>query len=372
MKKESSRYQRKNTLRPCVIGAGLVALDVVVSSSSDDEIKYFAGGTCGNVLAILSYLGWNARPISRLRDDLPAKWLLKDLAWWNVDTSFISLTTDGSTPIIIQNIKEDSDGTRTHSFSIRCPCCGAYFPGYKPILSNKAEDIAKKLTQQQVFFFDRVSRGTLNLAHSSAEQGALVVFEPSGVGKPLLFREAWSVAHVVKYSRDRLRDIADLDLNSSVRNDLLLEIETLGADGLRYRSRLTNARTQGWKELHVVPATTLKDAAGSGDWCTAGIIHKLARGGLNGFRKVTKDRLLQAIRYGQALATWNCAFESARGGMYSASKPQFERQIRNLLKGKNIRLQTNNHSEISDELGILCPACESPEFNARKKTDLAS
>ena len=85
------------------------------------------------------------------------------------------------------------------------------------------------------FFFDRVSRGTLNLARASAESGALVVFEPSGVGEPRLFREAWSIAHVVKYSNDPLRDIADLHLGESERNGLLLEIETLGSDGLRYR-----------------------------------------------------------------------------------------------------------------------------------------
>lgn len=372
MNKQYSKHQPQIKLKPCIVGTGLVSVDVVVNLSTDDEVQYFAGGTCGNVLTILSYLGWDARPISRLKDDLPAQWLVHDLAKWDVDTSFISRTDDGSTPIIIQKIKEANNGTRTHTFSLRCPCCGAYLPGYKSILGKDAQDIANRLSHQQVFFFDRVSRGTLILANWCAERGALIVFEPSGVGEPRLFREAWSVAHVVKYSHDRLRDIADLDLRTSVRSDLLLEIETLGASGLRYRSRLKNASTRGWKTLEVIPAATLKDAAGSGDWCTAGTIHKLARGGLKGFRKVSKARLLQAFRYGQALATWNCAFESARGGMYHVPKHKFERQIRGLLKGKKITLQTDGHDNVPDDLRKLCPTCESADFNARRRTGTGS
>lgn len=372
MNRRHSNNQPHVTPKPSVVGAGLVALDVVVNLSTDDDVRYLAGGTCGNVLTILSYLGWKARLVGRLENNLSAKRLVNDLAKWGVDTSFISRTDDGSTSIIIQKIKEADDGTRTHSFSLRCPCCGAYLPGYKSILGKDAEDIANRLARPQVFFFDRVSRGTLILAHSCAERGALVVFEPSGVGEPRLFREAWSVAHIVKYSHDRLRDIADLDLRTSVRNDLLLEIETLGASGLRYRSRLEKASTRGWKTLEVTPAATLKDAAGSGDWCTAGIIHKLARGGLKRFRKVNEDRLSRAIRYGQALATWNCAYESARGGMYCVTKKKFERQIRGLMKGRNVRLQADSYDNIPEDLRNLCPTCESADFKVRRRTATAS
>jgi fructokinase len=196
------------------------------------------------------------------------------------------------------------------------------------------------------------------------ESGALVVFEPSGIGDAKLFREAWSLSHVVKYSNDRLRDIADLNLNSSIRNDLLLEVETLGASGLRFRSRLPHASSAHWKTLQVIPAQEFKDAAGSGDWCTAGILHKLTRGGLRGFRRVDEERLEAAIRYGQALATWNCAFESARGGMYEVSKYQFERQIRSLQNGKGIRLRVDKSEYARENLAKLCPSCE--EFRYEK------
>lgn len=360
-KKQDNRKVKK--LKPTAVGAGLVALDVVVS---DDEVNSFAGGTCGNVLTVLSYLGWKSMPVARLKDDVSADWLLDDLAEWDVDTSMITTTDDGSTPVIIQRIKQGPDGKPTHSFSLRCPCCSSYLPGYKSILGSAATEITEELPQHQVFFFDRVSRGTLNLAQESADRGALVVFEPSGIGEPRLFRDAWSIAHVVKYSNDRLRDIADLDLKS-VRNSLLLEIETLGSLGLRYRSRIPNAQSKKWTTLKAISTTSLKDAAGSGDWCTAGFIHKLSRGGMAGFKKATSQRLVDALRFGQALAAWNCGYEGARGGMYQISKSQFDHKIRRLLAGKRIRPVPEEPNAATDDLSSLCPSCEAIEFTRQAK-----
>ena len=60
-----------------------------------------------------------------------------------------------------------------------------------------------------MFFFDRVSPGALHLARACAERGAIVFFEPSGVGNATLFRQAWEVAHVVKYSHERLSELPE-------------------------------------------------------------------------------------------------------------------------------------------------------------------
>lgn len=344
-------------LRPAAVGAGLVALDVVIDEIEKVEAQFLAGGTCGNVLSALSFLGWDARPIARLKDDAPAEWIIEDLQQCCVDTSLLTLTNDGSTPVIIERVRETLDGRRYHSYSLRCPCCGHYLPGYKSIRAKDASVITHDLASHQVFFFDRVSRGTLNLVTHSRQQGALVVFEPSGVGDPRLFREAWELAHVVKYSNDRLRDIADLELKSTIRNGLLLEIETLGASGLRYRSRIERSSRTRWTSLEAIPSPSFKDAAGSGDWCTAGLIHKLARGGLRTFRKVGEERLVDALRYGQALASWNCSYVGARGGMYELSKPQFDRQIRALLLGKAVRVKTDRADGAAESFEELCPNC---------------
>ena len=156
--------------------------------------------------------------------------------------------------------------------------------------------VASRLGKPQVFFFDRVSQGALDLAKSSADLGALIVFEPSGIGNPKLFREAWSLSHVIKYSHERLRDIADLELRQSDHAGVLLEIETLGADGLRYRSRLPKVAVKGWPQVSALKPLAFKDAAGAGDWCTAGILSRLARGGLTGFRRTSSEKLQDALR----------------------------------------------------------------------------
>ena len=51
--------------RPKIIGVGLVSLDFVVGTT----VRSWAGGTCGNVLAILAHLGWDAWPVARLDND---------------------------------------------------------------------------------------------------------------------------------------------------------------------------------------------------------------------------------------------------------------------------------------------------------------
>jgi fructokinase len=345
---------------PTVAGTGLLALDIVFNAESHDHLECYAGGTCGNVLAILSYLGWKSLPVSRLAADSAANHILEDLHQWKVSTDFVSLESDGSTPIIIQRIGRRASGQPYHSFSWRCPICGGYLPGYKPVLAGVAQEVAKRLPALQVFFFDRVSRGSLHLAKKLAESGSIVFFEPSGIGDPALFREAWSLSHVIKYSHERLRDIADLDLRPTERQGVLLEIETLGEDGLRYRSRLARSRNKTWTNVPAFPVADLKDAAGSGDWCTAGLLSKLARTGLAGLRKTTSAALNEALRYGQALAAWNCGFEGARGGMYEVDLATFHDQVEQILEGEEfapLALDRQN-PELADLLANLCPGCE--------------
>jgi fructokinase len=316
------------------------------------------------VLTILSYLGWHSAPLSRLSPGAAAERVLADLRKWEVSAEFISLEDGGSTPIIIERIARTEAGEPYHSFSWRCPGCGAHLPGYKSLRAGVARELAGRLPTSQVFFFDRVSRAALHLARACSDGGAVVVFEPSSVGDPDLFREGWCLAHLVKYSHERLRDIADLELKRSERDGVLLEVETLGAEGLRYRSRLPKGRTNGWRQLNALKPETFKDAAGSGDWCTAGLLERLARGGLLGFQATTGEQLQDALRYGQALASWNCGFEGARGGMYQVDKPTFSRQVEKILRGGEPAAVVSKEelAIAADLLGCFCPSCKGAEL----------
>jgi fructokinase len=297
---------------PVIVGTGLVALDVVIPSEAGTAPRLWAGGTCGNVLTVLAYLGWDAYPVARLGQDSASLWVARDFTAWGGHPDFLLREPGGATPVIVQHIQGGGADGATHSFSWRCPFCGSDLPRYKPLRRSDVEQLIPRLPQADVFFFDRVSSGALRLAGHYAATGALVVFEPSSVGNPRLFRDAVALAHLLKFSHERLGDSAE----ALAAQHPLLVVETLGRDGLRYRGRLASLESRGWQQLPALPAPGVRDTAGSGDWCTAGILHLLGRGGLTEFSRVDGSLLLGALRFGQALAAWNCGFEGARGGMY--------------------------------------------------------
>ena len=344
--------------QPTVVGMGLVALDVVIAEPSDREARFFCGGTCGNVLTILSYLGWAASAVARLRRGTTADRVIGDLERFGVSTEFISRGWDGSTPVIIHRIRCSRKGEAYHTFSWRCPSCGARLPGYRPVLGSVAAQVAGDMGDRDVFFFDRASRGALTVARALRERGSVILFEPSSVGELRLFREAWTLAHIVKYSHERLRDMADLDFAQGQREGVLVEIETLGRGGARYRSRLPRATTLGWVTMQAFRQLTVRDGAGAGDWFTAGLLDRLAKGGLRELRRTSARRLKEAVQYGQALAAWNCRFEGARGGMYERTRAEFAGEVEEIRTGQ-VLAAPGDPLEQEDEWRVrsVCPSC---------------
>jgi len=297
------------------VGTGFIVLDVIRSSVGTTATeKRFAGGSCGNVLTILAYFGWNANAVGRIGEDHVGHELVDDLSKWHVNTKLLQMEAGRGTPIVVQENYVDARGRPRHRFFRACPACGARLPSYRPLLSGEAASIAEKLPSHSVFYFDRVAAGTLELAQKSRERGALVVFEPSGVKEERLFTECLKAAHIVKYANDRIEGIHEIVARANVP----VEIETLGAKGLRLRVR-ASSRTGVWKELPAFSAPNLRDAAGAGDWTTAGIIHSLMLGCASAVDSVADvDAVVRAAQQGQALAALNCGFEGARGLMYVA------------------------------------------------------
>jgi hypothetical protein len=197
------------------------------------------------------------------------------------------------------------------------------------------------------------------MAKALAERGTLVVFEPSGIGNPLHFRKAWESSHIVKYSHERLRDLPELGMQ---RSPLFL-VETLGESGLRYRKVPRNGRGGRWIELQAFQVDVVRDTAGSGDWCTAGLIDAAGHEGAEGFLRLKDDELQSALRYGQALAAWNCGFEGPRGGMYAVDRDTFRRQVAHILEGGSdlVESKTLIPGNYNSNIGGLCPACDKIE-----------
>lgn len=315
--------------QPIVIGTGLVALDVVIADGLVTDPILCAGGSCGNVLTALAYLGWQAYPIARLKSNAASKRVIEDLQHWGVQLDFVSFSEDGSTPVVVQHIRNRHDGERSHSFSRKCPACGAWLPWYKAVKAADVPHLSMRLPKADVFYFDRTSRGAITLAQNAREIGAIVMFEPSSESDPTLLADALSVSHIVKIASDRLRSNEDV---IRARTPLVL-IETLGAQGLRFSVKPTKGR-RIWKSLPAFHIDQIRDTAGAGDWCTAGIIHSLGKLGPEKLAVASSETVLAALKGGQAMASWTCLYDGARGGMYASSKVDFERAIDSIINGR--------------------------------------
>lgn len=339
---------------PQIFGTGLIALDLVISANPDVPVRSWAGGTCGNVLSILAYLGWDAYPIARLNNDPAAKLVRADMARWGVHLDFVDCGPTTDTPIIIQHILRSRDGSPKHRFSWSCPHCGNWLPGFKPITTKTVDAVAPNMKAAKVFFLDRLSRGALQLAEQAAENGAVIVFEPSAKTDEKLLREAIGIAHIIKYSDQRFESIPGAMQRGAAT---LVEIQTLGATGLRYRHRLGRGSST-WKTLPAISAPVLADTCGAGDWCTAGLVSKLADRGLAGLISSDASTLAAALQYGQTLAAWNCGFEGARGGMYVAKHQELGAHIKALLSGQ-MKLEEAGSNKQKTSAAVTCPACPS-------------
>lgn len=344
--------------QPTVIGTGLIALDVVVNETRQDGPRLWSGGTCGNVLAILSYLGWRSFPVGRLAEDSASELIRKDLARWNVYLDFMNLEPRARAPIIIQHLTETASGLPFHRFSWTCPACGGWLPPYRAVIASSVSASLPRIERSQVFFFDRVSRAALTLAKKCFDEGALIVFEPSCSQDPQLFREALAMTHILKYSHERSRKLRPLLAKTS--HVPLLEIETLGAEGLHFRTQLRGYDSTNWQRLDAYELKEFRDPSGAGDWCTAGIIHQLGQGGARAFQRVTRQQLQATLGFAQALAAWTCRYEGARGGMYFTDHNTLFQEVEWIMKGKIDNLPRLDIASpgVRSVFEGLCTGCE--------------
>jgi fructokinase len=341
--------------QPVCVGTGLLALDVLMNGDSRALSSVSAGGSCGNVLAILSYLGWKTYPIARLGKDRAAEALLKDLSLWNVKTDLIFQDQSDRTPLIVERLKTRRGASPQHEFKLTCPICGVRLPRYCAVSADTVKRTVDGADQVQVFYFDRVRKSSIKLAELFKARGALVFFEPSSIRNRHLFVECLQLADIVKYSHERLDQVDDITQQVGIP----LEIETLSVQGLRYRHIDRRLHTREWKTMTAYPVCNLVDAAGSGDWCSAGIIQLIGNRGRKGFEEMRIESIETALRFGQALATLNCSYEGARGSMYSLSKQKFVSSIQDIVDGNLPTAHVQDNNSVVDKrlLQDICPSC---------------
>ena len=201
---------------------------------------------------------------------------------------------------------------------------------------------------------DRVSRAALNLGTRAAELGAVVVFEPSGRSDPKLFQEApsaCSCGEICGPAPDRSER-----RHGEPAANTLLEIQTLGSRGLQYRHPAWPRGISKWIHLEAVAAPRISDTCGSGDWCTAGLLAKVA-GRWSGAHARRRGQRASVRHYVTARRLRHgTARSKGRGAACMRSiATAFDRQIIGLLEGQ----PSLPVAEVTPTFGsaVACPAC---------------
>ena len=327
------------------VGAGFIALDVIQGDHGD---KVAAGGTCGNVMAILAWLGWRSVPVARLGNDAPARLVQDELEAAGVDTTCLTRNASTPTPIVIQRNIVDHAGRRSHRFTMTCPECGQWLPRFRPFVRTDATEAAERIKDPPtMFFFDRVSAGINSLAGWARDQGALIMFEPISYSDDRHFRDAIELCHILKFSHERLGHVRDLGDNPNPS----IVIEALGADGLRIRWR------GKWTHFNSFTAPRFVDAAGAGDWCSAGFLHVAGQDSAAGLKTLRKATIETAIRTGQALSAINCGYEGARGAMDVLTRERAARILRSLAGGEGTLPDGDGHQPNMKTKAQICEIC---------------
>lgn len=309
----------ENHVAPQVVGAGLITLDLIVGDLHSHRFWHQAGGTCGNVLSILTHLGHRTAAVARIGQDRAGDILTKRLAAVGVDCRYVRKDQQVATSRIVEIIREGK--VPTHRFLFKCPLCKRRLPRNGSPTLELARQSSAGLGKPVVFFFDRAADSILLMAREARKAAALVVFEPAKIGGSDEFAEALRCSDVVKYSGQRLRASLDALLSPGVNTPRLV-VETLGSRGLRYRSLNPDGVFGDWLHQEPVKTATIVDTAGAGDWCTAGFLTKLlAHDPCTRWEPASVD---SALAYGQALAAASAAFEGPLGYLEAVSSAEIK------------------------------------------------
>lgn len=327
MRTENIEFQSNG---PNILGAGLVCLDII---RKKDEILYYSGGSCGNVTSALSFLGWNASVITGNYIDEAGRILSENLLNTSVEQIRVG-NKYSETPRVIEHIFDSNLAKNDHSFSFVCPECERMLPKVKPLTNSQADQVSKSLREYDVFYSDRSAPGIKFLRDIFRKQKNWTVYEPNGARNLKSFFENAFNSNIVKFSYERIpskiaKELRKLAQNSSIQ----LIVYTIGKKGLTYSYRKKDKKFSDWLHLRPQPSPIVIDSSGAGDWCTAGLLLGLLgnQRTLKGW--LTKDEVLSALHYGQALAAISCSFIGGQGLIYADR----EYTYRNLYNKVDIR-----------------------------------
>jgi sugar/nucleoside kinase (ribokinase family) len=318
-----------------VIGSGIYMLDSIVVRDypewpllrpfTERTVIEEVGGTCGNVMCILSWLGWKAMPEVSLDDSPVGLKIASDLARYGCDLRHVTNTPGGGATVLRCTHKRDAEGNHTIAFRATGPG-GSRFPRRHFLRSrDEAPAFLDRLEEVPgVYFFDDPAAGHRLIARTLRERGTLVYFEPSEIESKADL-EAVAASDIVKFSGTHVTDLTFTD-----RFPDKLFIRTLGEDGLQFR-----LHGGPWIHVDPVPVPDVVDWEGAGDWTSAAFLTQLAAADVP-FEKLTDLTVHECLTAAQTIASQSVCFLSSKGLIHDADKTPSGDAF-GLLSAKDIR-----------------------------------
>jgi sugar/nucleoside kinase (ribokinase family) len=303
-----------------IIGSGIYVLDTIVVREypawpqlrpfTDRTVLEEIGGTCGNVMCMLSWLGWKAMPQAALDDSPEGLKMTSDLERYGCDCRYVTNTPGGGTTLLRCTHKKDAEGHHTMAFRAGAPG-GSRFPKYHFLRArDEAQAFLDGLEEvPDVYFFDEPAAGHRLIARNLRERGTLVYFEPARI-ETSADMDAVTVSDIIKFSNQNVPDTAFTD-----RFPDKLFIQTLGGDGLRFR-----LRGGDWVHVPPVECRNVVDWEGAGDWTTSAFLNSLASQD-KPFGEMDDIIIQRCLEAAQTVAAQSVRYLSSKGLIHSGADP---------------------------------------------------
>ena len=338
-----------------VVTTGYCPLDLIPTQAGK-SYTLSPGGTCGNVSVILSHLGHLVTPVITVGSDQRGARLRAEMRGHGIDTSEIVTTTGRETPAVVQEIIDSEP--RRHRFVLRCPSCERLFPRSSGISLAIAEAVEDRLRRSQCLFLDRATPASIRLAKIAANIGLLVMFEANHIRPSSRNSVAAELSHIVKYSNEVDRESQRWLPNVDARTEII--VQTLGADGAKYRLRQADRSWGDWLRVPSITTELIEDTAGAGDWCSSGILHDLLRTPLH--KRFAKQSIERALQFGQALAAMSVSFRGPQGLLNRANGTEIQIMARAAARAGKVQIPALIANQGLSEarrtsIQAACPTC---------------
>ncbi|XP_027352019.1 ribokinase-like [Abrus precatorius] len=347
-----------------VVGCGAVSVDFLATVAAypkpDDKIrstsfKVEGGGNTGNALTCAARLGLKPRLISKVADDTHGKGLLDELEVDAVDTSFMAVSKEGTSPFTYI-IVDSQTKSRT---CIHTPG----FPPMKPVDLPESSFLSALNGARIVYFDGRFHETALVVAHEAVKKNVPILMDAERLREGLddllkladyvvcaaQFPQAWTEAStipkalvsmllklpntkfvIVTLGKDGCvmleRSIDDGSSTEEVDVDKILESLEMRKNGSIYiptciSSSVTKLHAEGigtvCGRLYVgtaenIPPSELVDTTGAGDAFIGAVLYAICA-------NFAKEKML---RFAATVAGAKCRALGARSGLPYRTDPR--------------------------------------------------